>query len=127
MEFVRNQCIELSQVKRSDLADCRVSEFGEVGTIGDETYCYAIYCLVPDYDRESGDCRSDSFNARYHRARGLAVFLGKRATHKVRLLLERASGDIGMFPYDKKPEIVRRASATILYVPILTGASSRPA
>jgi len=113
LESVREQCIEFSMVDRKDLADCRVSEFGEIGTVGDAIYYYAIYCMVPQHGLDR-DCLGDSPS--YHRV-AAAVFTGLRSSPTVRLLLERATSDIGLFRFEK-PEIVRRDGATLLYVPI---------
>lgn len=118
LEIIRRECIDFAEVKRDELRDCRISEFGEVGTVGKQTYYYAIYCLVPNYSVQKDDCGGDSFNARYYRERGLAVFVRDPSSENARLLFERVSGDIGLFVYPEKPEIVQNAAGTILYLPI---------
>jgi hypothetical protein len=121
MALIRNQCIEFTDVKRGDerddLRDCRVSEFGEFGAVNGQTYYYALYCLIPNYEPGKGQCGGDSFSARYHRQRGLAVFTQDRSSSDIRLLFERVTSDIGTLLYEK-PQIVSSRDGTLLYLPI---------
>ena len=118
--FLRQQCIEFTQVKRGDnpddIRDCRVSGFGEFGTVDEVHYYYALYCLIPNEAPDKGQCNDGSFNARYHRTRGLAIFIGDSSGVRVRLFLERV-GEIGTLQYDPL-QIVRNATGIILYLPI---------
>jgi hypothetical protein len=103
MDTIRERCIAFAEVSRGSgtdgYRDCRVSRFGELGTVDGETYYYAIYCLIPAASPvDSGSCGDDSF-AQYHRARGLAVFARATAATDVRLVFERVSGDLGMYVY----------------------------
>lgn len=79
MTFVRNQCPESTRTDRgggfSDLRECRVSEFGEFGSVDEQTYYYALYCLIPNHAPDEGKCDDGSFNSRYNRWRALAVFV----------------------------------------------------
>ena len=119
--FLRQQCIEFTQVKRGgkpdDIRDCRVSEFGEFGRVDEVHYFYALYCLIPNYAPDKGQCNDDSFNASYHRTRGLVIFVGDPSGLRVRLFLERVEREIGSLQYGP-PQIVRNAAGTILYLPI---------
>ena len=122
IESIRDRCITLTNVKEgpgeSDFRECRVSEFGEFGTVDGETYVYAIYCLIPGYATDKGNCGDSSFVARNNRARALAVFVRPPSGKTVRLLVERDSSEIGLYSYDK-PEIVRSGFGTLLYLPIV--------
>jgi hypothetical protein len=119
---IRDQCIEFADVKQgrgpSDYRECRVSEFGEFGVVDGETYYYAIYCLIPSYTAEKGECTDDSFIAHYHRARALAVFARDTSSDLAWVLFERASPEIGSVVYSGKPEIIRNAAGTVLSLPI---------
>jgi hypothetical protein len=121
MNVIRDRCIEFRDVKQdngpSDFRECRVSEFGEFGVVDGETYYYAIYCLIPSYTTEKGECGDDSFIARYHRARGSAVFVRNPSSENARLLFERVEREIATV-YSEKPEIVRNSAGTLLYLPV---------
>lgn len=121
LDTVKTKCIELSGIKiggaPDDVADCRVSEFGILGTFKNHTYYYAIYCLIPGYSINEGACASGTFNAEYHKARALAVFVGDEAKKAPQLLLERAEPEIGTVWYER-PEIVTNAAGTFLHLPI---------
>jgi hypothetical protein len=122
MKVIPDQCVDFTEVKRgsgpADFRECRVSEFGEFGAVDGETYYYAIYCLIPSYTTEKGECKDDSFIARYHRARALAVFVRDPSSDYARLLFERASPEIASIVYSGKPEIIRNAAGTLLSLPI---------
>jgi len=121
MPQIRSQCIEFTDVKRGngplDFRDCQVSDFGEFGAVDDQTYYYALYCLIPNYATDNGKCGDDSFSARFHRHRGLAVFTEDRSSGGLQLLFERVISDIGTRYYEK-PEIVHNTNGTLLYLPI---------
>jgi hypothetical protein len=121
LNVIRDQCIELRDVKQgsepSDVRECRVSEFGEFGVVDGETYYYATYCLIPNYTTEKGECGDDSFIARYHRSRGLAVFVRSPSSENARLLFERVDADIGIV-YFVKPEILQNGAGLLLVLPI---------
>jgi hypothetical protein len=121
MTFIRNQCLEFTELKRgdepSDLRDCRVSEFGEFGSTDGQTYYYALYCLIPNYAPDEGQCNDGSFNASYHRQRGLAIFVHDASSSNARLLFERVAGDIESLRYEQ-PQIIRAAAGTLLYLPV---------
>lgn len=121
LEILRKQCIPFQELKRGNepdnLRDCRVSEFGEFASLDGETYFYAAYCLIPNYEPDKGTCGDGSFNASYYARRGLAIFVSA-PTGAARLRFERVSGDVGALVYPYKPEIVRSKSGTMLYLPI---------
>jgi hypothetical protein len=118
---IRSQCIDFTDVKKGtedgDFRDCKVSEFGQFGTVEGESYFYAVYCLIPGDEKNKGQCGDDSFVARYHRHRGLAIFAADPSLENTRLLFERVSSDIGIYFYEK-PQIVQTAAGTLLYIPI---------
>jgi hypothetical protein len=118
---IRSQCIEFDGVRQGsgpgDYRECRVSESGELGRVGNQVLHYTLYCLMPTYTRADATCAGDSFEARYHRARALAVFAGESSGDNVRLLFERAEPEIGTIYY-AKPEIVRHGADTLLHLPI---------
>ncbi|HEV3139868.1 MAG TPA: hypothetical protein VGY57_05105 [Vicinamibacterales bacterium] len=122
LRTIRQACIEFTDVKKgtepTDLRDCRVTEFGEFGSVERQTYYYAIYCLVPNDTAEKGNCEGDSFNAQYYSRRGLAIFAAPPRNDNARLLFERADLDLGLAVYPDKPEILTVASGTMLYIPI---------
>ena len=121
MTFVRNQCPEFTEVKRGDepgdLRDCFVSESGEFGSTDGQTYYYTLYCLIPNYASDNGRCNDGSFNASYHRQRGLAIFVRDASSSGARLLFERVAGQIGALYYEQ-PQIIRAAAGTLLYLPV---------
>jgi hypothetical protein len=118
---IRDHCIDFAEVKKGDgtddYRDCAVSDFSEFGAVEGQTYYYALYCLIPSYSRDGAKCGDNSFEARYHRQRGVAIFTQDRPDGAVRLLFERVEPDIGTLRYDK-PEIVQASVGTLLYVPI---------
>jgi len=121
MTLLRNQCLEFTQGKHGDkpgdLRDCRVSEFAEFGSIDGKTYYYALYCLIPNLAPGKGTCNDDSFNARYYRERGLAIFVGDASNDHASLLFERVEGEIGSLRYSQ-PQIIKPAAGILLYLPI---------
>jgi hypothetical protein len=90
MNVIRNQCIDFKNLKREsgEFRDCKVSEFGPFGAVGGRTYYYALYCIIPSYEA-TGSCGDSSFAARYHRARGLAVFTRTPSSARRRCSFER--------------------------------------
>jgi hypothetical protein len=121
LEHLEASCIEFQDITvgpddKDTARDCAVSEFGEIGTVGDKTYYYAIYCLIPGYSEDEA-CASDSFSARYHKARGLAIFLSEDSPDHAELWMERATPEIGILLYEE-PVILRNSHGTILHVPI---------
>jgi pimeloyl-ACP methyl ester carboxylesterase len=121
IEQIRRSCIAFSDAKRGtepyEIGDCRVSSFGTLGTVENQTYYYALYCLITNDRVAQGTCRDTSFNARYHSNRGLVVFVSDRASKTARIAYERVTGDVGQLAYEA-PEIVRTAFGTVLYLPI---------
>jgi hypothetical protein len=121
MTILRHQCLEFAQVKHGDkpgdLRDCRVSEFAEFGSIDGQTYYYALYCLIPNLASGKGSCNDDSFNARYYRERGLAIFVADALNGNASLLFERVEGEIGRLRYSQ-PQIIKPGAETLLYLPI---------
>jgi hypothetical protein len=117
MAAIGSQCLDFTEVRRGELRDCRVSESGEFGAADGETYHYALYCLVPNDAPDRGRCNDGSFNADYHRQRGLAVFVREARSGNARLLFERVDGEVGLMRYEK-PRIIRAAAGTLLYLPI---------
>jgi hypothetical protein len=121
MAVIRSQCIEFSEVKRGerpgDYRDCQLSEFGQFGTVDGDIYFYALYCLIRNDDTNKGKCGDDSFNGRYYRHRGLAIFTRGSTAEYARLLFERASNDIGVLFY-QKPQIIQSGAGVLLYLPI---------
>jgi putative endonuclease len=128
LNVIRDRCLDFTDVKQgsgpSDFRECRVSEFGEFGVVDGETYYYALYCLIPSYTTEKGECGDDSFIARYHRARGLAVFVRNPSRENARLLFERVDPEIGTVYYEK-PEIVHNPAGTLLYLPVAIDGTGR--
>ena len=116
-----DRCVDFSQIKYGedsiDYGDCRVSESGEIGKINNHTYYYALYCVIPSHSIKEGTCDSQTFNARYFKKRGLAIFVQEGANEKARLLNSYVCPDIGLYVYDK-PDIIKNAFGVILYVPI---------
>jgi hypothetical protein len=122
MTAIREKCIEFTSLKvgpdASDARECRVSEFGEFGTVEDLIYEYAIYCLIPNHSPGDYTCDGGSFAARYHRGRGLAIFTRSAAEPNARLLFERVHPEVGIMVYPERPQIVRNSAGTLLYIPI---------
>ncbi len=48
LSSLRKQCIQFSQQLQAgeSITDCSVSDVGKLGTIGNKTYYYALYCVV---------------------------------------------------------------------------------
>jgi hypothetical protein len=114
---VRRDCFDFKELKRGQMRDCRVSEFGQFGTAAGKTYYYATYCIIPNSVQAM--CGDTTFEARYSDKRGLAIFVKQPQRKNVELMFERVGDDIGIYRYDIKPEIVRNRFGTILYVPII--------
>ena len=127
MAAMRTQCIEFTDVNRGggagEYRECRVSEFGEIGTVGSTRFYYVLYCLLPNETAANARCGDDSFIARYHRARGMAVFAREASGQNVHLVFNRASEEIGTVFY-QRPEIVQNAAGTLLYLPIVIDGTS---
>ena len=121
MKVIQNQCIDFQNVKRgnesSQMRDCKVSHFGEMGEVGGKAYYYATYCIIPNYS-DKGMCGDTSFIARMDEARGLAVFERAAGRNEAQLLFERVNEDFGLYRYSDKPEIIRNRFGTLLYLPI---------
>ncbi|QWV95286.1 hypothetical protein KP004_08975 [Geomonas oryzisoli] len=103
-------------LKRNDIDDiskCQVSESGRIGTEGNKTYLYTLYCIVPAESGETGNCTPDS----YYGKRGLSVYVQDGPSQPLKLFLDRGSSDIGLREYEK-PELLRNQFGKILYVPI---------
>ncbi len=101
----------------SDVKDCDIAESGSFGSIPGRTYYYVIYCIIPAYDSEPGKCGDESFSGRYHRKRGLGIFVQEGAENQAKLFLERGDPDIGMYLY-QKPAIVKNRLGTFMHVSI---------
>ena len=112
---IGRQCLEFREL---DARECQVSESGEVGTVGNRTLLYAIYCIMPGWTKDGTRCGSESVGAGYHRARALAVFSRDETQSTARLLFSRAEPEIGILPYEK-PRLVRTAAGIILHLPIV--------
>lgn len=114
------RCIDFPATKSGDGAEaatCGVSEFGSMGVFNGKRYYYAIYCLIPSYSREDGDCGSGSFSAAFHKARAMAIFVSDDRQDTARLLLKRAEEEIGLVWYEK-PEIITNPFGSFLIIPI---------
>ena len=112
---IGRQCLEFREL---DARECQVSESGEVGTVGNRTLLYAIYCIMPGWTKDGTRCGSESVGAGYHRARALAVFSREETQSTARLLFSRAEPEIGILHYEK-PRLVRTAAGIILHLPIV--------
>ena len=121
MATSRLHCIEFAEVARGsgpgDYRECRVSEFGEVGVVDSETLYYALYCLMPSYATAGASCAGESFDARYHRQRALAVFSRNASSKSATPLFARAQEEIGALYYEK-PELIEHDGDTVLHLPI---------
>lgn len=121
MASIRNKCIDFksitTQTEPDQAADCAISEFGHLGIFNSQNYYYAIYCLIPAYSLPDGGCRSDTFNAQFHKARAMAIFVNDDHSDTVSLLLKRAEEEIGLVWYEK-PEIIENTYGKFLYIPV---------
>jgi len=115
----QSKCIDFTGITTGpgETADCAVSEFGSLGIFNGQTYHYSIYCLIPAYSIPEGGCRSDTFNAQFHKARAMAIFVNDGRSDTVSLLLKRAEEEIGLVWYEK-PEIIKNPYGTFLYIPV---------
>ncbi len=116
---ITEKCIPFSEVKVGtddiDAKECKVTESEQFGIVDGEKYLYAIYCLMPAFEKES-KCGDNSFAGRYHSRRGLAVFVQKGEFAE--LLFERADPDIGIIYYEK-PEIIQIGKTTMMVLKIV--------
>lgn len=101
----------------TDIGDCDIAESGRFGSVSGRTYYYVIYCIIPAYETRAGKCGDESFLGRYHRKRGLGIFVQEGGENQVKLFLERGDPDIGMYLY-QKPAIVKNAFGIFLHVSI---------
>jgi hypothetical protein len=121
LESLKRECIELAEVKVSpgsdDAAECRVSEFGSFGELERETYYYALYCLIPIYEKNKAQCSDSSFPAQYYAHRASAIFVQNGISSQARMLFERANEEIGTYFYDK-PQLIPSQQGMLLLIPI---------
>jgi hypothetical protein len=122
LETLKTRCIEFKDIhvgsEDIDIGDCRVSEFGVVGNNDGQTLYYALYCIIPNDFLKNGKCGSESFNARYFRERGLAIFSRDKVDERIQLLFERTNLDIGLFYYEQ-PRLLKMTAGSMLYLPIV--------
>jgi hypothetical protein len=120
-ETIKSKCIEFTGIKIGsesyEAADCRVSEFGSIGIFNNQTYYYAIYCLIPGHSIQNGKCGSDSFNAQYYKEQAMAIFINKGLSDEATLLMERSAEELGTMSYGE-PELIVNSFGTFLYLPI---------
>jgi hypothetical protein len=115
---LRARCFDFQEVAPTDVRDCAVSDFGELGRVDGRTYYYAVYCVIPLFaPQDSGACGDNSFSATYYRERGTAIFESVPASNTALLIFDRVSWDIGMYRY-RTPAIVPNAAGQLLYIPI---------
>jgi hypothetical protein len=119
---IRERCAFLAPASRaSDAArDCRVSELDTLGSVDGESHYYAVYCIIPDYSTADNGttCGTDSFNARYHSARGLSVFVRRAGRPDVDVAFERSANPAGSALIYRRPSISRNAAGTMLHLDI---------
>src|SRR6266581_6836737 len=115
---IKDKCIPFSEIKvgtdEIDAKECKVTESDQFGVVDGERYFYAIYCLMPGFEKES-KCGDNTFAGSYHSRRGLAVFVQKGEFAE--LLFERADPDIGITYYEK-PELIEIGKTTVLVLKI---------
>lgn len=117
VQTLRDKCVKFSDIKTRDnagIADCSVSDFGEFGTVGEEKYYFALYCLIPSHIQ--GKCNDGSFHARYYRNRGLSVFVQQGPARNAKLLFEAPTPETELFAFER-PEMVRNEIGTFLIMP----------
>lgn len=120
-ECIQFAMIKLGPDKDLDARECRVTDFGAIGSVQGKTYYYALYCLVPHFAPGEERCVSPTLSVAYQQG-GLALFVQEGSSGSAQLMLERANSEFGMFLYER-PRIVRNSTGTMLYVPIeLAGA-----
>ena len=112
---IGRQCLEFKDL---DARECQVSESGALGTVGNRTLLYALYCIIPNWTKDGTRCGGESFEAGYHRARALAVFSRDDGQPTALLLFVRAEPEIGILHYEK-PQIIHNPAGTILHLPIV--------
>ncbi len=113
LEALQRECIAFASIRtgQGDASDCRVSEFGSLGTMGGREYYYALYCLAASAGLPQRHCDST------HGARAVAIFVEDASPGYARLWIERAAADIDGFVYER-PQIFSGAMGTFLYVPV---------
>lgn len=118
VEDARSKCISFSRIRSGDdYLDCAVSEAGVIGEVDGQEYSFAVYCLIPAYVTEPAKCGDGSFNARYHHARGLAIFARSARQSDVSILLDPTGSELGLVYY-QTPELIPTPAGVLLHVPI---------
>jgi hypothetical protein len=113
----------LARNKISNPKDCSITEYGELGKVNDQTYRYILYCIIPGYSSEDAKCGDDSFSARYHRSRGLAIYQEELSSKSIKRWLERVDPEIGTVLYSK-PLIIENSFGRLFYIPIQVDGTS---
>jgi hypothetical protein len=98
------------------IKECRVSEFGQIGSVNNHNFYYAIYCLVSNYD-EKVTCQSREAS-RYYGNRGLVIFSAQESVDKVEILAIRLQDYNGSLVSYSKPQLIENQNRKLLYIPV---------
>ncbi len=117
-------CARLRGVKvgrgSDEVRECKISESGEVGTVGDETLSYQLFCLMPN-QREAqapaSACGDGSFEARHHRQRAMTLIGSSTKSPAPRTIFERIDNELGTRNFSK-PKLLNLNGKQILVLPI---------
>ena len=114
LPFLREGCIEFSAVhpgpSSSDIGECRLREWGALGSVDGRMYYYALYCLAP----RSGTWPCSAHN---YGAEAVAIFARSSALDEARLLVERSTNPIGREVYHR-PQVTTGSAGTYLTVQV---------
>lgn len=104
---VIGSCAALAARADANPTDCRVTEQGSFGTLGEQAQAYALYCLDPGPKEEGRPCDTA----------GVALFSVEARTGKAVRWLMQADGDGGGNVY-MKPELLHAGSTQLLHLPV---------
>lgn len=102
---------------KDGIKDCKVSKYGDFGTVDGLTYSYVLYCLIPNFEDSKESCGDGSFSARYNESRALAIFTRKSNSGPATMIIEKAGEEIGVYQFEK-PEIYKIKKDYLLFVPV---------
>jgi hypothetical protein len=107
----------LTRNKVSGYKDCGITDSGLFGNSENGVFHFVLYCIIPDHDSNPTQCGDDSFTARYHSRRGLAIYRVDPETGSADRFLERVDPEIGVVLYEK-PRIMENSYGKFMDIPI---------
>jgi len=119
IQVVKERCIELEMAKvatKGNMAECSVSRFGPLGTVGQRAYYYALYCFAEV--QSAGDKECDPYTADGHDFGGVIIFSRDDGAEDLKPIIEHVDPDLSGLAFYQTPEIVSSSAGTFLTIPL---------